>query len=102
MKYQLVLQLYGSSLEDLDKLVELEDRIISVLRGLGTVDGHDMGSGEANIFILTDAPQEAFERIQISGVANDVMASLRVAYREAAGNSFTLVHPPGLLRFKIT
>jgi hypothetical protein len=102
MRYQLVLQLHGSSLEDLDKLVELEDRIMSVLHGLGTVDGHDIGSSEANIFILTDAPQKTFERIQNSGAANDVMASLRVAYREADGISFTLIHPPGLLRFNIT
>ncbi len=101
MRYQLVMQLPASSLADYDKLIELEHRIIELLGDLGEVDGHDMGSGEANIFIFTEGPERAFERIQTSGLANDVMSNLRVAYREVTGESFTLIHPPGFSRFTV-
>lgn len=95
------MQLPASLISDYDKLIEFEEHIIEALGDLGDVDGHDMGSGEANIFILTDSPQEAFERIQTSGFANDEMSNLRVAYREITGDSFTIIYPPGLTRFTV-
>jgi len=57
MKCQLVLQFTAASMEDFDRLV-LEDSLIQELEGLATVDGHDFGMGEFNIFILTDDPAE--------------------------------------------
>ena len=53
MKYQLVLQLPASSIKDYDEMIELEETIIKGIGSLGKVDGHDAGSGEMNIFILT-------------------------------------------------
>ena len=64
MKYQLVLQFAASSTEDFDRLVALEDRMIGELDDLATVDGHDFGLGEFNIFILTDDPAESFGKAQ--------------------------------------
>jgi len=54
MKYQLVLQLPASSIRDYDEMVEIEEAIITDLGNFGKVDGHDVGSGEMNIFIFTD------------------------------------------------
>jgi hypothetical protein len=36
----------------------------STCRHLGDVDGHDAGSAEMSIFMLTDHPEAAFNRIQ--------------------------------------
>jgi prepilin-type processing-associated H-X9-DG protein len=101
MKYQLILQLRASSAGDYDEMVELEEIIIGNLANLGFVDGHDAGSGEINIFILTDSPKAAFDRIRQTSTMRDVMADLKVAYREIGKDDFTVLHPEGLTRFAI-
>ena len=60
MKYQLVLQFAVDSMEDFDRLVALEDGLIEELDEAAVVDGHDFGSGQFNIFILTDGPMPVF------------------------------------------
>ena len=62
MDYQLVLQFRGDSLGDLDATVALEDELIEELGDAADVDGHDVGSGETNIFIFTFDPAAAFHR----------------------------------------
>ena len=54
---QLILQFRiegHGSVDDFDRVVEMEDKLDSALRRnrSGHVDGHDMGSGEMNIFIF--------------------------------------------------
>ena len=101
MQYQLVLQLPATSIQDYDDMVEVEGVIMAALCGLGDVDGHDAGSGEMNIFILTDEPRLAFDRIKMVLGTRDFMPDLKVAYREIGGNEFTIIHPPDLTRFAI-
>ena len=101
MKYQLVLQLPASSAEDYDEMIELEKIIIGSLANLGSVDGHDAGSGEMNIFVLTDSPKAAFDRIRQMPAMRDVMPDLKAAYREIGTDDFTILHPAGLIRFTI-
>jgi len=101
MKYQLVLQLPASSIKDYDAMIELEETIMRSLGNLGCLDGHDAGSGEMNIFILTDEPKIAFERVnQILGT-KDFMPELKVAYREIGKDEFSILHPAGLTNFAI-
>jgi hypothetical protein len=102
MKYQLVLQLPASSAEDYDEMIELEKVIMGNLANLGCVDGHDVGSGEMNIFILTDFPKDAFDRVRQMPAVKYVMPELKVAYREIGKDDFTILHPAGLTRFAIT
>jgi hypothetical protein len=66
------------------------------------VDGHDAGSGEMNIFILTDSPKVAFDRISQMSAMRNVMPNLKVAYREIGKDDFIILHPAGLTRFVIT
>lgn len=101
MKYQLVLQLPATSIKDYDDMVELEDTIIGHLGNLGSVDGHDAGSGEMNIFIITDHPMPAFEQIKGLLGTRDFMPDLKVAYREIGKDAFTIIHPAGLAEFAI-
>jgi hypothetical protein len=60
MKYQLALQFRGDSLDNFDEMVALEDELIEKLGDSADVDGHDMGSGERNIFIFTSDPARTF------------------------------------------
>jgi len=101
MKYQLILQFPASSLEDYDEMIELEEAIIGHLANLGYLDGHDAGSGERNIFILTDSPKAAFDRIRQMPSMRNAMPDLKVAYRELGKDGFTILHPAGLTRFAI-
>ena len=58
MQYQLVLQFSGDSLGDYDAMLALEDDLIQEF-GHADVDGHDIGSGETNIFLVTSEPDIA-------------------------------------------
>ena len=66
MNYQLVIQFSASSIEDFDAMVELEDEIESKLGSAHVLDGHDFGSGEMNIFIHTNNPEQALSLAQES------------------------------------
>jgi hypothetical protein len=101
MKYQLVMQLPASSIKDYDEMVELEETIIRGLGNLGKVDGHDAGSGEMNIFILTDHPERAFGRIRQLLGTRDFMPDLKVAFRLIGKDEFTILHPQDLTHFAI-
>jgi len=101
MRYQLVLQFPASSIKDYDAIIKFEEAIIGTLGNLGRVDGHDAGSGEMNIFILTDDPALAFARVkQVPGTMG-LMRVLKVAYREVGQDEFTILHPAGLASFAI-
>ena len=65
------------------------------------MDGHDAGSGEMNIFILTDHPRLAFEQVEQVLGTKDFMPELKVAYREIGKDEFTILHPAGLSFFAI-
>ena len=82
-------------------MIELEETIIRSLGNLGKVDGHDAGSGEMNIFILTDHPKLAFERVKQVLGTKDFMPELKVAYREIGKDQFIILHPAGLSCFAI-
>lgn len=57
MTAQLVLQFAkAEDLNNYDKLLRFEEALISLLGRSADVDGHDFGSGEMNIFILTEDP----------------------------------------------
>lgn len=70
MDYQLVLQFEGDSFEILDSIVELEDNLIEALDDIAEVDGHEVGSGEANIYIFTSDPSVAFQSKRPNGLIN--------------------------------
>jgi hypothetical protein len=62
MQHILVLQWLGSTEADFEAVVEIEDVLESRFGEAGSIDGHDFGSGEMNIFIQTDQPSQAFAK----------------------------------------
>jgi hypothetical protein len=100
MEYMLVLQWPSSSTAgELDLLLSLEDEITDEIGDFGTVDGHDIGAGEMNIFIFTENPKVTFEHIKkINAIANHV-ASLKAGYREVGEDEYVPLHREGLEKF---
>lgn len=102
-RYQLVLQWPAASLEDFDALVALEEELVRATVGLADVDGHDFGSGEANVFVHTDHPQETLKAIQAAGLlSTSWRRHYRAGYRELTQSAFTILHPPGSARFTVS
>lgn len=102
MNYQLVLQWSSRALDDdFDRLVEIEHLLIEGLGTNGIVDGHDAGSGEFNIFILTDDPQGAFHKTKEILGGREEWAEVRAAYREISGEEFSILWPPELTHFNV-
>jgi hypothetical protein len=101
MKYQLVLQWPASSIKDYDAMIEVEDALVENLSAANEVDGHDAGAGEVNIFIRTDDPTRAFSEVEAILGTRDFWVDARVAYREVAGNEYSILWPKDLTEFKI-
>jgi hypothetical protein len=96
--YQLVLQ-WPSAAVSLDHLIEIEDAVID---GLGDdVDGHDYGSGTANIFILTEDPRRDFRGAKDILERQSALQGLRAAFRRLDQDDFVVLWPPDLIEFKV-
>jgi hypothetical protein len=94
--YQLVLQFPAVSVH-LDDLIAIEDELMEAVAPPATVDGHDFGSGEGNIFVLTDDPMVTFEMVLpvLKGLSRDRDAT--VAYRAVGRDEFTVIWPKGFV-----
>ena len=101
MKYQLVLQWSDQSVT-YDELISIEEALIEKLSKKHEVDGHDSGSGEVNIFILTNDPRNAFNEVRsILREPTTFWRELRAASRHIEGDDYTILWPEGLRSFKV-
>jgi len=101
MRHILVLQWLGSTEDDFEVLVEMEDALESRFGEAGTVDGHDFGSGEMNIFIETNHPIQAFTTAKEILGDRPAWSDVRAAFREASGETYDVLWPPGLTDFNV-
>ena len=97
VKYQLVLQFpyEDGDIDEFDRLVAIETSLIALGQD---VDGHDTGSGEFNIFINTNDAEASFASIRAVLLEID---GAKAAYRDFAGDDFTVLWPPGFTNFEI-
>ena len=101
MKYQLILQFNGKTENDFDKLVEIEEKLEDGLHGIAEVDGHDFGSEEMNIFILTNEPKKIFASTQEILKNSNLFSNVRAAYRENTGSEYKILWPEDLDEFLV-
>ena len=102
MNYQLVIQFPESLCGDIDWIAEMEDRLEEALSN-AEVDGHDLGGGEVNIFIFTDAPKETFNEVkEILESSDYLLDQTKVAYRAINEDQYTCLWPEGLTEFEVT
>jgi hypothetical protein len=102
MKYQMVVQFRATSKDDFNHLIGFEQNLSKALSGSAVVDGHDFGSGEFNIFVLTDDPAAAFERVRKVSAGESGQEHMRVAYREVGGEAYSMMWPPDLKEFSVS
>lgn len=95
MNYQLVIQFEDEDGEALDRIEALEDELIAMLGVSAEVDGHEMGSGTANIIIHTDKPKKVWERIEplVEKAAEDDLVAVAAAYRPFDAEDYTVLWP---------
>src|SRR5690606_38689168 len=101
MDYQLVLQFKGDSLADYDSMVALEDELIVALSGIAEVDGHDIGSGETNIFIVTPSPLPSFDRAKAVLERTGLLDLASVGYRPVTDDGFKVLWPQHQQAFSV-
>ena len=94
MKYQLVIQfpLTDASANDFDELLAIENKLDLALRDAHQVDGHDIGSGEMNIFVITDNPDEAF-KLAKNTLSEKDLSKIMVAFRELNSDKYSVIWP---------
>jgi len=90
--YQLVLQ-FRRTVIDLETIVALEERLIEHLVGAAQVDGHDVGSDEANVFIITSDPIDTFNRLRPILDHTNLLTAATVAYRPINGHGYSILWP---------
>jgi len=100
-EYQLIFQWDASTIENFDSIVETESILRKNLQRKHSVDGHDMGVGEANIFVLTQFPIDAFDESMRILKGQDALIGVRVAYREVLKDDYVILWPEGLLSFDV-
>jgi hypothetical protein len=90
--HQLIRQFAANSLRDYEDLVALEQQLTTELID-SAVDGHDMGSGEANIFIITSDAQKTFR--QLVPVLKRVgrLPDVKAAYRRTDEDRYHVLWP---------
>jgi hypothetical protein len=101
MKHVLVLQWLGSNPADVEELLRMEHELERLLGANATVDGHDFGSGQMNIFIETDQPADLVVDVQRILGHWPRWSRVRAAHREATGDQYTVVWPPGQTGFTV-
>ena len=99
--YQLVLQYKVSpgDLTGINDLFELEELLSKVVKAPAQVDGHDVGSGAANIFIVTPDPQETFEAIR--PILFRYSAEFKAAHRDFDEDEYSVLWPLNLRKFSL-
>ena len=92
--FQLVLQFAPWDSECLDDLIALEEKLIAAVGSRAIVDGHDAGSGEANIFLLTEYPTEVV-RDCVPVVQQSAFRAFTAGYRDLAADDYQRLWPKG-------
>lgn len=82
-------------------MVEIEDVLTERLTELHEIDGHDVGSGEVNIFILTNDYEKAFDEVKAALKGRGLWVDARIAYREIDKSEYTVLWPKGLNEFSV-
>ena len=102
VEYMLVLQWPScGTTDELDLLVSIEEEIRENLGDLGNVDGHDIGSGEMNIFIFTEDPLKTFQKVVRIGAVSRHLSNLKAGYRKVGEDDFVPLCPEGLDYFSV-
>jgi len=95
MQYQLVLRFRKSSFEDSTQLQALEHDLAQSLADSAQLDGHDTGTRDIDLFILTPDPASTFRRSKPALERLQLLDRVTAAHRLEGGSRFTVLWPLG-------
>jgi hypothetical protein len=95
-EFQLVLQFKPWGDRPPDDLVAVEERLEALADFDADVDGHDFGSGEGNIFIITSDPHRTLRECMPAITAQGLLPFLSAGYRQLEGDSYVRLWPIGI------
>ncbi|MFL6678143.1 MAG: hypothetical protein ACJ8IK_07365 [Burkholderiaceae bacterium] len=101
MKYKLVAQWRSDLMDSYDAMIRTEDALCEFLTDQHSVDGHDVGTGEVNIFVDTDDVQAAFSEVKAILLAEGQWDGVRIAYRLRLGEKYSILWPESLREFRV-
>ncbi len=101
LRFQLVVQFDYSSVSDRAFLLRFEEDLRKQIEGHSEVDGHDFGSGEMNIFIFTDEPQQVCAFVIEAARKVAKTPPMRMAYRLLQADEYEVLWPPELTTFTV-
>jgi hypothetical protein len=98
---QIVLQWLTDESKDisLDQVWAIEDTLEAESEGLFEVDGHDLGSGTANVFLYARDADAVVGKVLRLYLAGRLRPGMRVGVRQ--NDSYLPVYPRGLHRFDL-
>ncbi len=102
MKYKLVAQWRSDSMASYDAMIRTESALCHLLTDQHSVDGHDVGAGEVNIFVDTDNVQEAYAEVKAILLAEGRWDGVRIAYRPRLGDQYSILWPESLREFRVS
>lgn len=100
-EYQVALQFNAPHLPNYNRLIELENLLLEELKALGSVDGHDFGSGQCNIFVITSNPQILCSALSESLLGQHDLHDFKIAYRPLSESKYTVFLPQNDITFVI-
>lgn len=102
MKYQLAIQLSEKEYSDLDLIIDLEDELEDSLPE-DDIDGHDIGTGEINIYIHTNSPTKTLQTaLTLLEQKRFDLKKIKVGYRDFNDEYYTPMWPDNLEKFNVS
>jgi hypothetical protein len=99
--FLLVLRVPGSSIFDRAKVIGIEQQVSAALGDIGMIAGHDSGSGETDVLIMTRKPMEAYNVLRGLKEISDQPPVLKASYRQLAVHDYEVVYKQESFRFHI-
>lgn len=93
MQSQLILRFRSGSIESLEDLATFEQDLATLLGATAYVDGHEVGRGNTDVYLLTDNPTSTFRRAKPLLEQLQLLDKVVAAHRVVGGARFAVIWP---------
>jgi len=100
-KYQVVIEFLCTNEDDFDRILAVEDAAITKCGDTCKIDGHDIGNGIMNLFILSNSYSDAKALILNLPELRGLDTHMRMGYRLVDNSEYHPLYPPDLTVFKL-
>jgi hypothetical protein len=103
LDYQIVVQLaIPRAIAHAEDVLEIEDALADAIGSAGEIDGHDVSSSKANVFVLAIDPRATFEALRVRLERSFPGLAYVAASRKCCDNDdWTFLYPADLQAFSL-